>query len=73
MEVHRVEVLVIDGDEVGADGVKQIIENTKYPNWCIDPLVMSIETRQVDFHDDHPLNKMDTFEEAYRQIFKGSE
>lgn len=70
MEVHRLEVLVIDSDEVGSDGVKRLIENTKYPNWSISPHVQKIETREVEWSDDHPLNKRDTADEAYRKLFE---
>lgn len=31
-KVIRVEVMVLDFDDLGIDGVRETIENTKYPN-----------------------------------------
>ena len=70
-KVHRVTLLVIDDDDLGADGVREVLENARYPNRCIRPDVKSVETREVEWHDKHPLNRRDTADEAYRALFAG--
>lgn len=58
MKVHRITLYVIDHDGVGADGCKVTLENANYPNDCIWPHVISVQTAEIgEFHDDHPLNK----------------
>lgn len=69
VRVHRIEVLVIDFDDLGADRVREVIENARYPNRCISPDVKSVETREVDWSDGHPLNHSATHEAAYRALF----
>jgi hypothetical protein len=70
MQVYKVELLIIDFDDIGADGVRDELESANYGNDCITPQVMHIETREVDdWHNDHPLNDYDTAGEAYRRLF----
>ena len=69
VEVHKVEVLIINFDGVGPEGVKTELENAHYANRCISPSVMVVQTREVEWSDDHPLNKADTNEAAYRELF----
>jgi len=68
-KVHRVEVLIVDTDDVGADGVRELLEHTRYPNRAISPQVMAVETREVEWTDEHPLNRTATAEDAYRALF----
>jgi hypothetical protein len=56
MKVHKITVLVVDSDGLGADNVKIELENANYPNDCIYPKVVEIDTREVEWSDDHPLN-----------------
>lgn len=71
MEVHKIEIIVIDLDGCGAQEVKDVIENTRYPNRCISPDVLSIVTRDCgEWHDDHPLNHDSTREAALADLFK---
>lgn len=67
--VYKIEIMIIDFEKVGADGIKQILEQTHYPNYCIDPKVMSMETRYIDWADDHPLNKSD-FRTVFKDLFR---
>lgn len=73
VRVHRIEVLVIDFDDLGAEGVRGVLENARYPNRCISPDVKSVETREVDWSDEHPLNHSATHEGAYRALFGASD
>lgn len=70
MKVFKIEIMVLDFDGVGADEVKYLIENIRYPNRAISPKVKNIESREVVWSDDHPLNRADTEEAAYRDLFR---
>lgn len=73
MKVHRVVISVIDHDGLGADGVRQEIENVRYPNRCISPSVESIETAEIgEWSDEHPLNNRDTSRSEIDQLFPKS-
>jgi hypothetical protein len=69
MNVYKVELLIIDFDDIGEDAVKNMIENTKYPNHCISPQVKSIQTRQVEWCDAHPLNSSFRADAEYKRLF----
>jgi hypothetical protein len=68
-KVHRVVLMIVDTDDIGAKHVTDVIEDARYPNHCIAPSVMSIETREVDFDDSHPLNNGRTKRDAFVQLF----
>lgn len=71
MQVHKVTLIVFDFDEIGAESVKEVLENTKYPNHCINPEVKSVESKDIgEWDDDHPLNKRATHEQALADLFK---
>ncbi len=69
MKVFKVEVLVVDFDNCGADEIKLLIENARYPNHAISPNVMGIECREVDWSDEHPLNMNSTCDAEYKRLF----
>lgn len=70
MKVHRVTFIVVDFDEVGADGIRTLLENTRFPNDCISPSVTSVETRDIgEWSDDHPLNNARTCDEFANKLF----
>lgn len=69
MEVHKVELLVVDFDGLGADEIKRVLETTRYPNHCIYPDVLSTETREVEWSDSHPLNMTSTKEAECQRLF----
>ena len=69
MKVHKVELLVIDFDNVG-DEIKDILEGARYPNHCISPEVKKITTVDIgEWDDDHPLNLKNTADEEYERLF----
>lgn len=70
MKVYRVVLRIVDFDDVGEDEAKTIIEGIKYPNRCISPDVVSVETRTVDWTDDHPLNMTDKCDAEFERLFK---
>lgn len=71
MKAYKVELLIVDHDNVGLDGIKEVIEDTKYPNYCISPNIMDIEEKDIgEWHDDHPLNLLSKMESEYKKLFK---
>lgn len=63
----KVELLIINCENVKQEDLEYMLENVKY----LYPKIMSIESREIDFHDDHPLNKHgEVFDEAYRELFQ---
>lgn len=70
MKVHRVVLYVIDFDQLGADGVKDVIESTRFANRCISPKIGEIQTRDIgEWSDEHPLNKRSTLDESLFALF----
>lgn len=58
MKAYRVSVLVIDHDQLGSTGIKENMENVRYPNRCMYPHILGIEEADIgEWSDDHPLNK----------------
>jgi hypothetical protein len=71
MKAYKLEILVIDHDELGPEEIKDVIENIKYPNWCISPSVKSIIAREIgEWHDNHPLNLFSTMDGEYTRLFE---
>ena len=69
MKAYKIEILIIDFDEVGADGITDVIENTRYPNRCISPDVKSVESADIgEWYDDHPLNSAATCDDEYAAL-----
>lgn len=70
MKVHRVTFYVVDFDQIGADGVRETLENTRFPNDCMNPTVLSVETADCgEWSDDHPLNLTDKCHSAIGALF----
>lgn len=69
VKVHKVTLLVVDHDELGTEDVRLEIESVRYPNRCIRPSVMHIETREVDWTDRHPLNLEGEQNAAFDELF----
>lgn len=70
-KVHRVVLLVVDHDDLGVEGVVREIENVRFPNDCMSPRVMRVDTREVVWDDNHPLNRKDTRGAAFDDLFGG--
>lgn len=69
VNVYRIVVSVIDFDGLGPDDVRAVIEDTRYPNHCIAPRVMEISTAEVEWDDNHPLNKTASAKQAFDDLF----
>lgn len=68
-KVHRVVLMVVDHDDLGAAAVCAEIESVRYPNRCVSPRVASVETREVEWNDDHPLNFRVTQWREFARLF----
>lgn len=70
MKAYKLEILIIDHDELGPDEIVSEIERANYANDCISPDVKSIIGVDIgEWDDDHPLNKRDLCEEYYNRFF----
>lgn len=57
MKVYKIELLIIDHDALGPEEIRVELENTNYANDCIRPRIASVEEREIEWTDDHPLNQ----------------
>ncbi len=71
VEVFKVELMVVDHDGVGEAEVRSLLENARYPNHCISPNVSGMNSRDVTWSDDHPLNNRRLWLGAFRELFDG--
>jgi hypothetical protein len=70
MKAYKVEILVIDHDGLGPEGIKDVFENTKFPNWCMYPEVKNITERDIgEWTDCHPLNMHEEQDREYKRLF----
>jgi hypothetical protein len=71
MRVYRIELMILDFDEIGEEEIKRVLEDTRYPNRCISPEVMEIESHDIgEWNDQNPLNYKSKSKEAFNLIFK---
>lgn len=68
-KVYKIELMIIDHDGLGPEEVQTVLEEQHYPNRCIAPQVVSLQSAEVEWDDDHPLNKTKTWEEAFNKLF----
>lgn len=69
-KVYKIEIFIIDHDMLGEKEIINVLENQHYPNRCIMPEIMKIESRDIGiWDDDHPLNSHDTDREEYERLF----
>jgi hypothetical protein len=68
-KVHLMTVLLIDHDDLGAEGTEQVLEDARYPNDCLYPTVLNTQTQEVDWDDDHPLNSTQHVAQAVADLF----
>lgn len=70
MQVHKITIFIEDFDALGAEEIRNGIEAQNYPNRCINPEVLSCETKEIGtWEDDHPLNKKGTRKAEIERIF----
>jgi hypothetical protein len=70
MKVYKIEIMVINHDDLPLSEIEDVIENTRYPNRCIEPQVMNSDVREIgEWDDDGPLNDPKTVEAEYDRLF----
>jgi hypothetical protein len=70
MNAHKVELLILDGENISREDVVYFLENVKY----LWPKVLSIKTKEIeDWNDDHPLNKGENLHEGIEELFDSAE
>jgi hypothetical protein len=58
MKAYKITLLIIDLDNVGKEEVVRILEDTKYPNYCISPETLDVKEADIgEWSDEHPLNR----------------
>lgn len=69
MQVHKITLIVLDHDGVGAEGVASLLENTRYANDAISPTVIATDSVEIgEWEDTNPLNSA-TFGAAVERLF----
>jgi hypothetical protein len=70
MKVYKLEIIIIDFDRLGEDGIKDAIHAQRWPNDCIDPYVYSTQSAEIgEWTDDNPLNRRDTYNAEVKRLF----
>jgi len=70
MNAYKIELFVIDYDEIGKEQIKEYINEADFPNHCLNLKVKNVVEKDIgEWHDDHPLNKKITCEAEYKRLF----
>lgn len=67
--VYKIELMVIDHENLGDEGIKAALENTKY----VFASVMGMDSRPIEWTDEHPLNNRRTSKAALEEMFAESD
>lgn len=66
MKAYKIEVLVIDNEEMGIDQIRYAIECVRR----VYPIVKAVAEADIgEWSDEHPLNKRDTHDDEYKRLF----
>jgi len=70
MKAYKLEILIVDHDGLGEDGILGELCNTRFANNCINLQIKSIKDADIgEWHDDHPLNLRLTTDAEYKRLF----
>jgi hypothetical protein len=70
MKAYKVELLIIDFDRLGADGIQTELDNIRFANDCITPHIKKITEKDIgEWDDSHPLNNRTKCDEEYKRLF----
>ena len=70
-KVYQVTLFIVDLDQLGPREIREVLENTRYPNHCIAPDVQRVEERDIgEWHDGHYLNRAATQKEDLARLFQ---
>lgn len=65
MKVYKIEVMVLDFEGVGEEEIEHVIANNKF----LSAHVMDSKSKEIEWSDDHPLNRCGTMARAYTDLF----
>lgn len=66
MKAYKLELLVIDFENMGEEEIRDCIEHTKYVN----PTVIRMVEKEIgEWSDEHPLNKIDKMVGEFDKTF----
>ena len=70
MKVYKIELMIVNHDGLSEEDIMATLKESKYPNRCIDPRVMKIESREIgEWDDESPLNCSDRRDTEYQRLF----
>lgn len=70
MKAYRLEILIIDFEELGANNIIEEMQNANFANDCINPQVMKIQEADIGlWSDEHLLNHSDTNKVEFNRLF----
>lgn len=70
MKVCKIEIMVLDYQNVGEQYIKEKIEQVVFTGRLFSMQVRNIESRDIgEWSDDNPLNFSDTCDAEFRRIF----
>lgn len=72
MKVHRIVCFIVDLDGLGSEGVIEQLELTQYGNHAPAPRIVNIQSAEIEWSDDHPLNSVPSSRsarQAYENLF----
>jgi len=64
-KIYKLTVFVVDHQEAGIDDITTLIEQNRY----FSPIVGGVHEREVEWSDDHPINKTATMRVALHNMF----
>ncbi len=71
MKAYKIEILVIDHDEVGKDNIVNYLENARFANDCLSLDVKDVVEKDIgQWTDNHPLNNFATYRKEYERLFR---
>lgn len=65
MKVYKFEVMILDFEDMGSEEIKHLIENNRF----LHAHVMNSKNKEIEWSDDHPLNKCGTMARTYTDLF----
>lgn len=68
-KVFKIELMVLDLENIGQKEIVDMITFARYPNNAIAPIVMKVESRDIEWTDKHPINKMATYDKEFERLF----
>ncbi len=73
-QVHKITLYIVDHDHLGADECAEVLENARYTNRCIIPRGVVVDgTREVNWSDSHPINRLSTERSALAELFSNDD